>query len=263
MKNLFSVLFTLFLLAACTAPSRYQQHQDTMPRTMPADINFTDAKPKYEPYYAPSLRPYKVLGKRYFPLTTGKGYQAEGRASWYGKKFHGHLTANGERYNMYALSAAHKTLPLPSYVKVTNLDNGRSAVVRVNDRGPFHDKRLIDLSYAAALKLGYLQQGVANVALEVVHVDKQGQLTVGTRRVNKEHRYIQVVALKNATKAQQLAKVLSQKYQVDSHISQHKKLFKLRLGPLTSADMLQDLLALLKKDGYQQAYPIATTLGGR
>src|SRR5450830_1273116 len=115
------------------------------------------------PYKA---NPYTVLGKTYFPLTDSKRYVAQGTASWYGTKFHGQNTANGEVYDLYGMSAAHKTLPLPSYVRVTNLDNNRSVILRVNDRGPFYSDRIIDLSYAAAKKLGYAEIGTARVKVE-------------------------------------------------------------------------------------------------
>lgn len=115
------------------------------------------------PYKA---NPYTVLGKTYFPLTDSKRYVAQGTASWYGTKFHGQNTANGEVYDLYGMSAAHKTLPLPSYVRVTNLDNNRSVILRVNDRGPFYSDRIIDLSYAAAKKLGYAEVGTARVKVE-------------------------------------------------------------------------------------------------
>ncbi|MFF7706207.1 septal ring lytic transglycosylase RlpA family protein [Pseudomonas sp. NPDC007930] len=110
--------------------------------------------------------PYTVLGKNYFPLSSSANYVATGTASWYGTKFHGQNTANGEVYDLYGMSAAHKTLPLPSYVKVTNLDNNRSVILRVNDRGPFYSDRIIDLSYAAAKKLGYAEIGTARVRVE-------------------------------------------------------------------------------------------------
>ena len=105
-------------------------------------------------------------GKTYFPLQESKTYVASGTASWYGTKFHGQNTANGEVYDLYGMSAAHKTLPLPSYVKVTNLDNGKAVILRVNDRGPFYSDRIIDLSYAAAKKLGYAETGTARVKVE-------------------------------------------------------------------------------------------------
>jgi rare lipoprotein A len=110
--------------------------------------------------------PYTVLGKTYFPLQESKTYVQSGTASWYGTKFHGQNTANGEVYDLYGMSAAHKTLPLPSYVKVTNLDNNRTVILRVNDRGPFYSDRIIDLSYAAAKKLGYAETGTARVKVE-------------------------------------------------------------------------------------------------
>jgi len=129
-----------------------------------------DAVPRVEPrsrYGNP--RSYTVYGKRYHTLKTSKGYRERGIASWYGTKFHGRRTSSGEPYDMYAMTAAHKTLPLPSYVRVTNLKNQRSVVVRVNDRGPFHTNRIIDLSYAAAWKLGVLSKGTGYV--EVVALD--------------------------------------------------------------------------------------------
>ncbi|MFB4392013.1 MULTISPECIES: septal ring lytic transglycosylase RlpA family protein [unclassified Pseudomonas] len=110
--------------------------------------------------------PYTVLGKTYYPIQEFRNYRAEGTASWYGTKFHGQNTANGELYDLYGMSAAHKTLPLPAYVRVTNLANGRSVILRVNDRGPFYSDRIIDLSYAAAKKLGYAESGTAHVRVE-------------------------------------------------------------------------------------------------
>jgi rare lipoprotein A len=106
------------------------------------------------------------FGKQYYPIPDARRYHAIGPASWYGTKFHGQATANGETYDLYGMTAAHKTLPLPSYVRVTNLDNGKSAIVRVNDRGPFYSDRIIDLSFAAAKKLGYAENGTARVKVE-------------------------------------------------------------------------------------------------
>ncbi len=117
-------------------------------------------------YGAVKANPYTVLGKTYYPLSDSRRYQAVGTASWYGTKFHGQATANGEAYDLYGMTAAHKTLPLPSYVRVTNLDNGKSVILRVNDRGPFYSDRVIDLSFAAAKKLGYAEVGTARVKVE-------------------------------------------------------------------------------------------------
>ena len=128
-----------------------------------------DAVPKDEPrskYGNPES--YEVFGKRYHVLDDARGYVERGIASWYGEKFHGRRTSNGETYDMYAMTAAHATLPIPSYVRVTNLANGRSVVVRVNDRGPFKSDRVIDLSYVAAYKLGFIQAGQARVEVEAI-----------------------------------------------------------------------------------------------
>ncbi|HEX5477765.1 MAG TPA: septal ring lytic transglycosylase RlpA family protein [Burkholderiales bacterium] len=135
----------------------------------PPDLaSIPDAVPREEPLNRFANRPYDVFGKRYVPLAAHQPYRERGIASWYGKKFHGHRTSSGEIYDMYAMTAAHCTLPIPSYARVTNLANGRSVVVRINDRGPFHSSRIIDLSYAAAFKLGYVQAGSARVEVQSV-----------------------------------------------------------------------------------------------
>jgi rare lipoprotein A len=121
-----------------------------------------------EPLHRGALRPYTVMGRNYVPMTAVEPYRARGVASWYGRRYHGKLTSTGEAYDMYAMSAAHPTLPLPSYVRVTSAANGRSVIVRVNDRGPFIDSRLIDLSYTAAYKLGVLAGGSALVDVELI-----------------------------------------------------------------------------------------------
>lgn len=125
-----------------------------------------DADPKVEPYSRSGNKPYVVFGKRYIPITDDRPFVQEGYGSWYGKKFQGQKTSSGELYDMYKMTAAHPTLPLPSYARVTNLSNGKQVIVRVNDRGPFHSSRIIDLSYTAALKLGYIGQGSAKLKVE-------------------------------------------------------------------------------------------------
>jgi len=135
----------------------------------PANLaNIPDAVPKYEPLHRYANRPYVALGKTYTPLTTTGSFKQRGIASWYGKKFHGQRTSVGEVYDMYAMTAAHPTLPIPSYARVTNLANKKSVVVRVNDRGPFLHDRVIDLSYAAAYKLGIIGDGSAEVEVESI-----------------------------------------------------------------------------------------------
>ena len=127
-----------------------------------------DAQPKAEPLHRFANRPYVVLGKSYVPNTTLKPHQQRGIASWYGKKFHGQKTSIGEPYDMFSMTAAHPTLAIPSYVRVTSANNGKSVVVRVIDRGPFHADRVIDLSYAAAYKLGFINNGSGSVELEAI-----------------------------------------------------------------------------------------------
>jgi len=159
----------LVLLAGCQAPSPTQrQPADGPPLRPPADLHrLPDPVPRREP---PSSRgnpaSYTVLGRSYRVMATAENYYAAGNASWYGRKFHGRLTSSGEPFDMFKLTAAHRSLPIPTYLKVTNLDNGRSTIVRVNDRGPFHADRIIDLSYAAAVKLGFADRGTARVRLE-------------------------------------------------------------------------------------------------
>jgi rare lipoprotein A len=125
-----------------------------------------DADPRIEPYATRGNKPYVVFGKRYTPLIDDQPFKQRGFGSWYGKKFHGQKTSSGELYDMYKMTAAHPTLPIPSYARVTNLSNGKQVIVRVNDRGPFHSSRVIDLSYTAALKLGYIGKGSAELQVE-------------------------------------------------------------------------------------------------
>ena len=174
-------VFLMGALAACSsapAPtppsssSRYSIEQDRAPSGHLDIASIPEVVP--EPFartLAGNRSPYTVLGKTYHVMVTEDGYNERGIASWYGEKFHGHKTSNGEVFDMYKVSAAHKSLPIPSFLRVTNLDNNRSLVVRVNDRGPFHGDRIVDLSYAAALKLGYADRGTARVQLEAIIPD--------------------------------------------------------------------------------------------
>ena len=127
-----------------------------------------DAEPKWEPLHKPATKPYVVLGKEYVPNNSVRPYKTRGIASWYGKKFHGQKTSIGEPYDMFAMTAAHPTLALPSYVRVTQLQSGKSVIVRVTDRGPFHADRVIDLSYTAAYKLGLINGGSGQVEVEAI-----------------------------------------------------------------------------------------------
>ena len=138
--------------------------------------NVADAVPRAEPLHKFANRPYTAMGKEYVPMTSLQPFRQRGMASWYGKRYHGQKTSSGEVYDMYAMSAAHPTLPIPSYARVTNLANGRSVVVRINDRGPFHSARIIDVSYAAAHKLGFIQAGAAQVEVEAILPGKSAGL---------------------------------------------------------------------------------------
>lgn len=272
-KLLATLLTFVILMTGCSMPAgRYHQQDDSAPQFNYPEPNMADATPRYEPYREHNSRPYTVLGKQYFPLQTGKGFVETGYASWYGQKFHGHLTSNGETYDMFAMSAAHKTLPLPSFVKVTNLENGKTAIVRVNDRGPFHQNRIIDLSYAAAKKLDTMKHGVAKVKVEVIHVTGDDMYTVGngptqsfveyaglTPTPTEEPTngyYIQVAALGNKSNAQSLLAGLEKKYQVPSRLPLVDNLFRLRLGPLKDRFQVQQLLQELRNNGYPGAYLI-------
>jgi len=194
-----------------------------------------DAVPREEPLHRFANRAYVALGNTYTPQTERRAHSQEGLASWYGRRFHGKKTASGELYDMYAMTAAHPTLPIPSYVRVTALDNGKSVVVRVNDRGPFHSSRIIDLSYTAAHKLGYLARGSARVRVESLDpaaYDTQGEaIGVGV--------YLQLGAFSSAGNAQKLLDRLTHELQFDPartrlvlNGSQHR----VQLGPYPSDD---------------------------
>ena len=219
-------VFLMGALAACSsapAPtppsssSRYSIEQDRAPSGHLDIASIPEVVP--EPFartLAGNRSPYTVLGKTYHVMPTEDGYNERGIASWYGEKFHGHKTSNGEVFDMYKVSAAHKSLPIPSFLRVTNLDNNRSLVVRVNDRGPFHGDRIVDLSYAAALKLGYADRGTARVQLEAIIPDgvvvdhaaanNNNTLSQQTLRVaSTGDKYIQVGAFADINSAREMS----------------------------------------------------------
>lgn len=157
------------VLAGCASRSGGYYKDDGPGARIPANIEaIPDAVPRLERHAPANFRPYEVFGVRYTPIGENQSYRQEGVASWYGRKFHGEKTANGETYDMYAMTAAHPTLPLPSYAKVTSQVNGRSVIVRINDRGPFHPGRIIDLSYVAAAKLGLIGPGRGRVLVQAI-----------------------------------------------------------------------------------------------
>lgn len=169
--------------------ARYTISQDRAPTGSFDASGLLDAVPVYQaPARAGNKSPYMVLGDQYSVMNSNDGYVARGTASWYGEKFHGHKTSNGETFDMYEMSAAHKSLRIPGYARITNEDNNRSVIVRVNDRGPFHGDRLIDLSYAAAKKLGYQSRGTARVKIESITVKPNGSMFIAGQPFNPSGR---------------------------------------------------------------------------
>jgi len=169
-------IVALIAVAGCGTPPKVPSpasrpggfyQDDGPPAQVPADILSTpDAVPRIEPFHGGASRPYVALGRSYVPITDDRPLQQRGFASWYGRQFHGQRTSTGEIYDMFAMTAAHPTMPLPSYARVTNLRNGATVIVRVNDRGPFRDGRVIDLSYAAAMRLGIAASGTGEVEVQ-------------------------------------------------------------------------------------------------
>lgn len=239
--------------------------------------------------YYKTGKPYKVAGQWYYPLQSAAGYEATGVASWYGRDFHGKKTANGERYDMYTMSAAHKTLPMPTMARVTNLENGRSVIVRINDRGPFVKDRLIDLSYAAARELGYDSQGTARVRVQVLGNGDPATYSASDSRPNNSPApapapttrnpapvvaaapaapplaaspppsgamFIQLGAFSSEVNARRLEDELSGNHPsvrvyADYRIS--PGVFRVRIGPFTNVEEIESQVLSLRQQGYAQA----------
>lgn len=232
---------------------RYEHDKDFGPSEDVDLSHVPDAVPRYETRtIAGNKNPYTVLGKTYHLIEDESAYRERGYASWYGNKFNGHNTSNGERYDMYAMTGAHKTLPIPSYVRVTNLDNGKSVVVRINDRGPFHKGRVIDLSYAAAQRIGIHKTGTGRVEVEIA---LPGDAAPIPRRANSKtpaHNldpalpagtYLQVGAFGQKASAQQFAASVGSKLTFPvtiNSVMQPKQIHRVRVGPFANAKSLQD-----------------------
>ena len=235
--------------------------------------------PVYTPAPKPSAKPqkparkpatqksYKVMGKWYHPVDPADGFTQRGKASWYGKKFHGRKTSNGERYNMYGLSAAHKTLPLGTWVRVKNLDNGRQLDVRLNDRGPFVAGRIIDLSYGAAKKLGGVGPGTANVKI-ITLGNRVAAATSGSKPATyrqadwQNGRFtFQVGAFKDPVNAKRYKAKLSDQYK-NAHIvpyqhPDHGTLYGVRIGLAHTYTQALNYKSALRKQGFPGAFTIA------
>lgn len=174
-RILIALVTCAVLTAGCSGPKRTSgggYYKNDGPGSRQVNIHTVpDAVPRIEPHAPANMRPYKVFGREYVPITSERPFRQKGIASWYGRKFHGNKTANGEIYDMYAMTAAHPTLPLPSYARVTHAKSGKSVIVRINDRGPFHSQRIIDLSYVAAAKLDLIGPGSGPVIVEAITHD--------------------------------------------------------------------------------------------
>ena len=232
------------LISACAERASIKSDTEDGPGTRVIDDQTPDAIPRLEPKSRYGNPPtYMVFGKRYRVLNSSDGYLERGIASWYGKKFHGRRTSSGDPYDMYAMTAAHKRLPLPTYVKVTNLENDRSTVVRVNDRGPFHDNRVIDLSYAAAKKLGIVAKGTGLVEVRALNPRKEianNQKSL-PRHGTKPNVFIQLGAFSSRQNAELLRNHLQNhdlgQIAIQESNLERQTLFKVRIGPLSSVDL--------------------------
>jgi rare lipoprotein A len=211
-----------------------------------------DAVPRPDPILiVGNFSPYTVNGETYEVLDSFTNYRERGIASWYGTKFVGQKTSNGEVFDLYSASAAHKTLPIPCYARVTNLANGRSMVVRVNDRGPFHSDRLIDLSYGAAVKLGFMEVGTAPVEVEVINL-----AGIDDRRNNPagHYRFVQLGAFGSESAAQrlriELAALVTSPIAVSPVETGSGRLYRVRIGPVAANDDILQLQQRLEASGY-------------
>lgn len=292
MKCLTSWLLASFLvLGGCASSpevdhsSRYTISQDRAPDGSFDVSGLSDARPVYEaPRNAGNKSPYTVWGKSYQVLPSNDGYVARGTASWYGEKFHGHKTSNGEVFNMYTMSAAHKSLRIPGYARVTNLDNGRSVIVRVNDRGPFHGDRLIDLSYAAAKKLGYQARGTARVEVAAITVRPDGSMTLAGQPFqpgqpaiysdtgvaasgdvigDSQALYVQLGSFSSRDPAERLLTqaraVLENPMRVRSIDTGSGRFHRVQVGPFEDEDSARRTQSLLEARGFSQSILLTDT----
>lgn len=274
--KIFLLLFCLMQTGGCGTTSSYPIGKDRAPDYFVDVSTIPDAVPKVESPSNYGNNNYKVNGKYYHILKTAKGYDKRGYASWYGAKFHGQLTSSRERYNAYGMTAASPVLPLPSYVQVTNLQNGKKVIVKVNDRGPFCGNRIIDLTYAAAKKLGYAGQGTARV--RVVAIDPQlwdiqsKKLIVAKNSTknknivvahNSQRKPSQIYLQVGAFTAQNNAKHESTKVASLTHkpvvVAQDTHVYRVQVGPLLSLAQSEQIKHLLERNGYSHLMTIRTS----
>lgn len=230
-------LILFIFLAGCSTTATQEG-----PVPYPIDTFEKHAKTNDEtPFSSCNPSKYRVHGKNYYILKSATHYEAQGIASWYGKKFNKHRTSSGERYNLLAMTAAHKTLPIPTYVQVTNLKNNRKVIVKVNDRGPFAPNRLIDLSYVAAKKLGMIGHGTTYVKIKAIDPEVYYSSELASNKTkhalpNRRHFYIQVGAFKNKQYAKKiqnrLKPLLHSSIQVIALPKKSKNVYRVKIGPI-------------------------------
>jgi len=245
-----AILLLCSLLGACSnkGGGYHQADGPGVPLSPAAAAAIPDAVPRIETLSRATSRPYTIKGRRYTPMTSSQAFSQTGLASWYGRQFHGNNTANGERYDMYAMTAAHPTLPLPSYARVTRLDSGKSIIVRINDRGPFNPERIIDLSYAAAAKLDFIGQGTTRVRVQAITHDDIRKGQINKKQINPPAHvsanagaatnvpvYLQFGAFQQAANARHLMQTLTRQLPASEHprlrIHQRDTLHHVWLGP--------------------------------
>lgn len=257
-----TVIVIVAAIAGCSSRGGYYQ-DDGPPRgvSKSAVEKIPDAVPRNEPRSKFGNDPYVALGKKYYPMKSAQGYNERGVASWYGKKFHGRRTSSGEKYDMLAMTAAHRTLPLPTYVKVRNLKSGKSVIVKVNDRGPFLHNRVIDLSYAAAYKLGVVTTGTALVEVTAVTANvssksaSYGTATpVSSRRVSGPRLFVQYGAFSVKSNAQDLQRRLygyGLKPFIEHGVLGGSDIYRVRVGPYSRVSEVDAVTARSRQIGYE------------
>jgi len=251
-----TVLVILALLTACSTSPVVQGPTDGPPAKAIDVSKIPDAVPRIEPLSrGGNPETYEQWGKQYKVLKSSKGYVAKGMASWYGTKFHGRKTSNGEHYDMFAMSAAHKTLPLPTYLKVKNLEDQRSIIVRVNDRGPFHDDRIIDLSYVAAAKLGILKNGTARVEIRAINPEKNSPAPNISNTLFNPPVFVQIGAYKDLFNAAKVRDQLDSPKLPTVTIKQpgedtNQQVYRVQFGPIYSLSEAQQVVNLLTEKGF-------------
>lgn len=247
-----TVTLLLALLAACAGKDRRDDGEDGAPPDRVDASGVADAVPRPESRSRYGNGPrYEVWGKTYTVLPTSSGYRERGIASWYGTKFHGRPTSSGEPFDMYKATAAHRSLPLPTYAEVTNLDNGRRVTVKINDRGPFHSERLIDLSYGAALRLGIVEQGTGRVEVRAITFDD--------RRADAslpDDTYLQAGAFKSRSTARDLAKTLEQARVRPVDVDRSRGLYKVLIGPFRQLVDMEDMATRVVELGFERPHTV-------